>query len=119
MEFKQLVKTRSRMCFNYMDFKHLGCRDCPLNKLVEEYPTGLFDLDCMSIIFSLPAKAEKIISDWLKENPEITNKRKFLVTYKNSPWKDYAGCGGCYVDLCPRVGKVPCNYCSWWNEECE
>jgi len=65
MEFQEFVREKERMC------KEITCLKCPLNEL----DAGT---KCSYACFNSPEEAEKIVSDWVKEHPIVTNREKFI-----------------------------------------
>lgn len=65
-EFQMIIKERRRMCDSFHK-----CMDCPLGKAQPD--TG----SCKHWTVENPEEAERIIMEWSKEHPAITNRRKF------------------------------------------
>lgn len=67
-EFRDVAKAYKRLCDAFGT-----CADCPLSDLAEETACA-----CASGVTQYyPEEAERIIMDWAKENPLITNGMKF------------------------------------------
>lgn len=64
-EFKTVVKEYQRMCSTIQ-----ACADCPIYKYKG---AG----SCDSILIYKTEEAEKLIMDWARINPSMTNQRKF------------------------------------------
>ena len=71
MEFKEAIKTRERMCDYYK-----SCDRCPL----EGFPSG-----CVDGIFEVENTDEyqRILEEWAKEHPVVTNAEKYIEVIKN------------------------------------
>lgn len=69
MEFQEFVRERDRMCDGYGN-----CEECPIHKLSV---IGT----CAKKCFEKPAEVERIVSDWSKEHPLVTNKDKFMKVF--------------------------------------
>lgn len=65
MEYQEFCKQRDRMCDKY------ECPDYPINHM------NFNEFSCESWTLRNPKKAEKIIEQWAKEHPIITNADKF------------------------------------------
>jgi len=65
MEYQEFCKQRDRMCDKY------ECPDCPINHM------NFNEFSCESWTLRNPKKAEKIIEQWAKEHPIVTNADKF------------------------------------------
>ena len=68
MEFKEFCKERERMC------KDHECGDCPLIKVKKLMSIGG---TCNEACMENVDEAEKIVSEWSKEYPIVTNRDKF------------------------------------------
>lgn len=64
-EFKTVVKEYQRMCRTVQ-----VCANCPIYKYKGAGP-------CDAILIYKTEEAEKIIMDWAKANPSMTNQKKF------------------------------------------
>ena len=69
-EFKTVVKEYQRMCRTVQ-----ACADCPIYKYKN------VGSSCDSILIYKTEEAEKLIMDWAKANPSITNQKKFKDTF--------------------------------------
>lgn len=74
-EYREVTKQFNRMCESYGD----TCENCLLQN-----PRGI--LTCWRWCFEEPVKAEKIIMDWAKENPVVTNRDKFKEVFGIDWW---------------------------------
>lgn len=68
-EFKTVIKEFQRMCRMIQT-----CADCPIYKYKGAGP-------CDSILIYKTEEAEKLIMDWAKANPSMTNRKKFKDTF--------------------------------------
>ena len=66
-EFVTVMKERNRMCDNFTN-----CKACPLGVNFDQHV-----LSGRQWMIDHPEEAEKIIMEWSKENPLITNEMKF------------------------------------------
>lgn len=116
MEFKEAIKTRRRICNYYIE-----CNDCPLFKAVRrcrELPFDKKEID----------EYEKILEEWAKEHPIVTNADKYIEVIKNTFGgtkldKDKVRQRGC-LQLAGReidsnkCANMSCLEClKWWDEE--
>lgn len=69
MEFQEFVRERKRMC------SEMACFECPLNAL------GFRGHMCSYVCLCKPEEAEKIVFDWSKEHPIMTNREKFMKVF--------------------------------------
>lgn len=67
-EFRDVAKAYKRLCDAFG-----SCTDCPLNDLTKK----TFCACESSVAKFYPEEAERIIMKWAKENPLMTNGRKF------------------------------------------
>lgn len=74
MEFQEFVRERRRMC------KETFCSECPISK---------FRIDCSYACLTNPEEAEKIVSDWSKEHPIVTNEQKLKEVLQDTFGEDY------------------------------
>lgn len=101
MEFKEIVQAHQRMCHTHYN---RNCASCRLKD---------YDDTCHDVPFRYTDEYEKIIEEWLKDNPVLTRRDTFVAKYSDRPWRKY-------IDSCEHVscGRIiPCNSCDWWNEE--
>lgn len=109
MEFKEVIKTRRRICNYYIE-----CNDCPLFKSVRrcrELPFDKKEID----------EYEKILEEWAKEHPVMTNADKHIEVMKNTFGEDVdktvirESCIGNSLGIeCIK----DCSEClKWWDEE--
>lgn len=71
MEFKEVVKIRSRMCDYYED-----CDDCPIGGFSPNCVGGLLKVENTD-------SCERILEEWAKEHPVMTNADKYIEVIKN------------------------------------
>lgn len=111
MEFKEAMKTRKRMCDYYSK-----CKDCPL-----------FMLDsCLSTLEEVNEldEYEKILEEWAKEHPVVTNADKLVEAIKNTYGgtklnkKQVRMCVKAVVGLNVDCNTTHCSECmKWWDKE--
>ena len=77
MEFQEFVRERKRMC------SEMVCFECPLNAL------GFRGHMCAYVCLCKPEEAEKIVSDWVKKHPRITNAQKLKEVLQDTFGDDY------------------------------
>lgn len=71
MEFKEAIKIRRRMCNYYVE-----CDDCPLYKpsrYCKNFPMSEEEIE----------EYEKILEEFAKEHPVVTNAEKYIEVIKN------------------------------------
>lgn len=101
-EFIEVMKTKERMCDSFSD-----CRKCPLG--------GENDMHC-TFEFHDAEETEKIIMEWVKEQPVITNRDKFNEVFGVEFGADLSKtkcpfiCGG-------RESCIGCPYDDFWDRE--
>ena len=78
-EFKNIMREYDRMC-NGMSF----CGDCPIAS-----SNNGNDVSCNDLMRKFPEKAERIILQWSKENPIMTNGKKFEEVFGFSPYMKF------------------------------
>lgn len=66
-EFSNVMRERKRMCKAVMT-----CSKCPLSAINNKAKTY-----CDAFMSESPAEADRIIMQWSKEHPAMTNRRKF------------------------------------------
>lgn len=116
MEFKEAIKTRKRMCDYYKN-----CNCCPIEK---------FEDGCMITLEGAEEldEYERILEEWAKEHPVVTNADKYIEVIKNT-------FGGTKLDkdkvrqrACLQLAgrEIDSNKCAnmscleclkWWDEE--
>ena len=109
MEFKEAIKIRERMCCYYQK-----CKDCPLEKFADGCIDAMRDLGEID-------EYEKILEEWSKEHPVMTNADKYIEVIKNTFGEDLEKTkirGACVE----RVRGIKCIHnCEkclrWWDEE--
>lgn len=109
MEFKEAIKTRKRMCDYYKN-----CNCCPIEK---------FEDGCMITLEGAKEldEYERILEEWAKEHPVVTNADKFIEKIKDT--FGYAPEKRCVKQTCLRyaVGiecSAKCFDClKWWDKE--
>ncbi len=80
-EFKEVAKQYLRMCnsFNHCGYYH--CNECPLNSVRSK------DNTCAYWAFITdPETSEKVIVNWAKKNPVMTNRDKFKEVFGFDPY---------------------------------
>ena len=115
MEFKEAIKIRRRMCNYYVE-----CDDCPLYKpsrYCKNFPMSEEEID----------EYEKILEEWAKEHPVVTNAEKYIEVIKNTfgaklnetQMSQVRGiCVKGVVGLNVACNTTHCSECmKWWNEE--
>lgn len=106
-EFKEVMKQRKRMCNCTI------CENCWLSLLSNrEHKT------CMSFIIDCADKAEKIIMDWAKEHPIVTNKDKFKEVFGDAA-ASLIDLNECNIFDCREL-VVSCDNCqfdNFWEKE--
>lgn len=107
-EFVEVMNQRKRICES-MDKL---CKNCPLSI---RNNGGVFA--CETFLLKRYEQAEKIIMDWAKEHPIVTNKDKFREVFGFKP-SDYINCPmkNGYECLQHRVCE-DCKYENFWNQE--
>lgn len=95
-EFVEVMNQKLRMC-NY--FKQ-DCNKCNLS-----YKANGLNVVCTKCLSCYPEEAEKIIMDWAKEHPIVTNKDKF---------REVFGFELGSISLCD---EIPCPY-EYTNDDC-
>ena len=108
-EFVEVMKNLRRMC-NCDNQDGYECDNCPLS-------IGNNGTNDGCNLFSMihPAKTEKIIMDWAKEHPPITNADKFREVFGYEVDKSGYGCNG--VDFGCLADCEKCEYKYFWNKE--
>lgn len=46
----------------------------------------------------------------------MTNSKKFLDLFPNSPWMNFYDKALCGKPMCTQKKSIPCLYCFWWDE---
>lgn len=111
MEFKEAMKIRKRICDYY---KH--CNGCPLEKFEEGCVTTL-------VVFKELDEYEKILEEWAKEHPVVTNADKYIEVIKNVFGGDVDKTKTRSVCIKYILGiecndECTCKEClKWWDEE--
>lgn len=77
-EFVEVMKQRDRMHKHFME--NDACRKCPISSVVNGKKELCFDFVCRHF-----EEAEKIIMDWAKEHPMMTNTDKFEKVFGFKP----------------------------------
>ena len=100
MTIQEMARTYKRICGKYSND---NCNDCPLTE------RKFIDADgCLNAMIQFPDEVEKILLDWVKENPAPTNRDKFFEVFGDKKYK-YANC----TETCDTV---PCRGCDWWSK---
>lgn len=101
MTIQEMTRIYKRICAIHRgDF----CEKCPL------LPSNFDDAeDCMDALIKYPDEFEKVLLDWVKENPAPTNRDKFFEVFGDRNYKQFG---------CKKVCEpTPCCDCDWWNLE--
>lgn len=117
MEFKEVVKIRSRMCDYYKN-----CDGCPFD--------GAYPSSCVDMVLGVKdvGKYERILKKWEKEHTVMTNADKFIEVMKNTFDGTKFDKDKVHQRMCLNlVGKeIDSNKCAsmcclecmkWWDEE--
>ena len=109
MEFKEAIKTRKRMCDYYKN-----CNCCPIEK---------FEDGCMITLEGAEEldEYERILEEWAKEHPIMTNADKFTEVMKNT-FGEYLEKTEIKEVCVGRIRAIKCIHnceecLEWWNEE--
>ena len=116
MEFKEVVKIRSRMCDYYKK-----CDGCPLGGVPFGCISGMAEVETAD-------EYERILEEWAREHPVMTNIDKYIEVMKNTFGGTKFDKDVVHIKVCPQcVGKeidsnecarIRCSECyKWWNEE--
>lgn len=70
MEFKEFCKEVQRIC-DYHLYDKGCCGECPLNPFTND------KIRCLENVIYYPDESERIVGEWAKEHPLITNGDKF------------------------------------------
>ena len=112
MEFKEVVKIRRRICDYYED-----CDDCPIGGFSPNCVGGLLKVENTD-------SCERILEEWVKEHPVMTNADKFIEVLKNIfggaklNKKQVRMCVKAVVGLNVDCNTTHCSECmKWWDEE--
>ena len=111
MEFKEAIKTRKRMCDYYKN-----CNCCPIEK---------FEDGCMITLEGAEEldEYERILEEWAKEHPVMTNADKYIEVIKNVFGGDIDKTKTRSVCIKFILGiecndECTCKEClRWWDEE--
>lgn len=71
MDAVKFLKETKRMCDSYK-----GCSECPIGK--EKIASNIF---CHDYKNKYPEKFVEKVSEWSRNNPQITNRKKFLEVF--------------------------------------
>lgn len=82
-KFQLVLKERRRMCDSFRK-----CNDCPLGKAQPEIGS------CKHWTVENPEETEKIVMQWSKEHPTVTNAMKFKEVF-GYDFQDAFGALGC------------------------
>lgn len=89
MTIQEMARIYKRICKVY----HAGyCEGCPMLPPVSSNAEG-----CLDALIQFPDECEKVLLDWVKENPAPTNRDKFFEVFG--------------ISECPPVGW------DWWSNE--
>ena len=107
MDAERYIIEMKRMCDSY-----LGCIGCPIRAKKDNS-----DIDCSDFISTYPKEAVKIVEEWSKEYPIMTNAMKFKEVFGCEPYETMT------IRYCPpiayRTSKCMrnCEECKvWWDE---
>lgn len=109
MEFKEAIKTRKRMCDYYKN-----CNCCPIEK---------FEDGCMITLEGAEEldEYERILEEWAKEHPVMTNADKYIEVMKNTFGEDADKTEIRELCISSSLGIECIKDCSeclkWWDEE--
>lgn len=108
-EFIEVMNQKKRMCKYNDDW----CAKCPISS-----SKNGTDCDCTSFLNEQPQEAEKIIMDWAKEHPPVTNaiKAREILGFSEDEF-DFVGCLGI---KCPPDINGDCESCpknGFWDKE--
>ena len=74
--------------------------------------------ECIDFVAQNPEIAQRVVEDYMKENPLRTNRTEYGELFKNEPWRKFYK-----KDKCDDPGKCfrasPCDECDWWNQVVE
>lgn len=104
-EFCEVMKQEERMC-NYMKNNCAICSLCSSNN-----GKGLV---CGSFLVDYSQEAEKIIMDWAKEHPVMTNADKFKEVFGIEIAGGYEKCD---MFECEDCGCENCSHYGFWDME--
>lgn len=101
MTIQEMARIYKRICKVY----HAGyCEGCPMLPPVSSNAEG-----CLDALIQFPDECEKVLLDWVKENPAPTNRDKFFEVFGDITYKDEKCKDPCEL--------MPCYHCDWWNKE--
>lgn len=109
MEFKEAIKIRRRICDYYKD-----CDGCPLGGVPFGCVSGMAEVENTD-------EYEKILEEWAKEHPVVTNADKYKEVMKNT-FGEYVGKTEIRKSCVTRVRGIKCPHncekcLAWWDEE--
>ena len=104
-EFIEVMKQRDRMC------KSNGCNCFGCGLALKNNGK---ELRCDDFCCSYPQEAEKIIMDWAKEHPVMTNADKFKEVFGIEIGHEFEKCD---LFTCSDDGCDKCEYYGFWNRE--
>lgn len=109
MEFKEAIKIRKRMCCHYQK-----CNDCPLFTFADGCIDAMIKAEEID-------EYEKILEEWAKEHPVVTNADKYIEVMKNTFGEDADKTEIRELCIGSSLGIECIKDCSeclkWWNEE--
>lgn len=105
-EFIEVMKQKNRMC----ESNSRRCSKCFLAA-----KNNGKELHCNDLCLSYPQEAEKIIMDWAKEHPIMTNAEKFkeVFGFKMPKFQIDA----CFGFECPQEDCKGCEHYNFWKTE--
>ena len=108
-EFNEVMRQKDRIHEYYDKGKNGGCCKCPLSAKNNDT-----NYSCINFLEKHPEEAEKIIMDWAKEYPIVTNADKFEEVFGFKP--SYIGCPLYTTDECKHWCER-CLYRNFWRQE--
>lgn len=109
MEFKEAIKIRRRMCNYYVE-----CDDCPLYKpsrYCKNFPMSEEEIE----------EYEKILEEFAREHPVMTNADKYIEVIKNTFGEDADKTEIRELCIGSSLGIECIKHCTeclkWWDEE--
>ena len=105
MELTKASEIERRMCASFTN-----CEECDLNK---KY------VGCDSYVLKYPEEATKILLDWEKAHPIVTNLDKVRELFPKEISEHLVNLHGCNGFICPK-GDIKCHSCefrNFWSKE--
>ena len=104
MDLMKALEIKHRMCASFTN-----CRNCDFNTKI----------DCDTYVLKHREEAAKILLDWEKAHPVVTNLDKVLELFPKEISQHLTVLYGCNGVACPN-GHTDCNSCSFknfWSQE--